>query len=461
MCSPPAFSTSTPLKMTFKKKDSNQNPDTVTLDDVNPGSHININNNILETALAAASIPDQIEMDFTPAPIPPIQLTKSKTNASFTEVSKNTETPAVISLAGLNQAVSKKPNPTPTLMSNPSTEPKLHECPFCLYKTEDVSSIKKHYKDIHKEKYKDSGDAHTRSKEDVDHPKKSKHIDDIPPKYFCPQCPYKTHKSSLIKDHAKDKHKTLFVFECDHCDYRSTERHRTRTDGHSCSKLCLRCGRWHTSSYLCSFSDDVRCLVCSKVGHVRFLHYPETIKNYNLLKTKLKNANMNIEIEKPNKESNYEFRCKHCSYSTDRAILIAMHTKDSHGQLYIYTCSKCNYPPTTKRRQFMSHICSPDIHGFHEGEKPNSYSFSQSSTVVHPPSINVPSTASSQTASNDLCLICGGHHGPQCNFTFESKCERCGKDGHVESLHTISSYEDFKIIKTLMPDLQLSFKISK
>ena len=62
-------------------------------------------------------------------------------------------------------------------------------------------------------------------------------------------------------------------------------------------------------------------------------------------------------------------------------------------------------------------------------------------------------------ASNDLCLICGGHHGPQCNFTFESKCDRCGKDGHVESLHSIGSYEDYRIIKSFMPDLQLSFNL--
>ena len=79
ICSPPAVSTSTPLKMTFKKKDPNHNPETVTLDDVSPGSQIN--NNILETALAAASIPDQIEMDFTP--IPPIQLTKSKASVNI------------------------------------------------------------------------------------------------------------------------------------------------------------------------------------------------------------------------------------------------------------------------------------------------------------------------------------------------------------------------------------------
>ena len=82
----------------------------------------------------------------------------------------------------------------------------------------------KHYKDIHKERYEEAKDP--RSKE-----KKSKPIDDIPAKYFCTQCPYKTHSSVSIKEHTKDKHKTLFVFECEKCDYKSTESHRTRLDG--------------------------------------------------------------------------------------------------------------------------------------------------------------------------------------------------------------------------------------
>ena len=160
-------------------------------------------------------------------------------------------------------------------ISIPASAAKTHECPLCLYKTEDLSSIKKHYKDIHKERYEEAKDP--RSKE-----KKSKPIDDIPAKYFCTQCPYKTHSSVSIKEHVKEKHKTLFVFECEKCDYKSTESHRTWLDGHSCSKLCLRCGKWHTSSNPCSFSDDVRCLICSKVGHVREAFKNDLQKTYGI-----------------------------------------------------------------------------------------------------------------------------------------------------------------------------------
>ena len=171
---------------------------------------------------------------------------------------------------------------------------------------------------------------------------------------------------------------------------------------------------------------------------------------------------MNIEIEKPKENGkSYEFQCKFCHYNTGRAILISLHMKDTHGQDYIFRCDKCNYPPTTRRSKFLSHVCDPDIHGYYDRDKPSN--FPKSSTVVHQSNVSIPSRASSQTvtppASNDLCLICGGHHGPQCNFTFESKCDRCGKDGHVESLHSIGSYEDYRIIKSFMPDLQLSFNL--
>ena len=111
MCSPPAFSTSTPLKMTFKKKDPNHHPETVTLDDIIPGSHNN--NNILETALAVASIPNQIEMDFSP--IPPIQLTKSKKSSSVPGPSKDSTAAASVSVPIMNQNVSENPTSQTTI----------------------------------------------------------------------------------------------------------------------------------------------------------------------------------------------------------------------------------------------------------------------------------------------------------------------------------------------------------
>jgi len=263
------------------------------------------------------------------------------------------------------------------------------ECGYCLFKTSDPKVLKQHKKDIHKQKsLKHNGSDKTNKRSTG---------------YFCNKCAFETDQSSLAKQHSFDK------------------------PGHFYSKICLRCGKRHIDKKQCNFLPDVRCLECFKEGHVKSLHHPTYIKDYEVLK-KL-TIDMGIEIKKPftsggrgDKNMNlprYSYQCETCPFKCYNQI-----------QFRLHKCGEVTYnqraPP-------------PNVSGLRV----------QSSE---------PAAAAASEAQTTLCLICGGHHGPKCHFSITDQCafKGCGESGHVETLHFPKNYSDYKTIKSFMPELLLS-----
>jgi len=291
----------------------------------------------------------------------------------------------------------------------------MYECELCTYKTSDSKLMKKHKKDIHKQR---SDRAHASDKS------KKKEA-----KYFCNKCDYKTHSRGMARQHPSLK------------------------PGHICSKICLRCGRRHTEQHPCSFSADVKCLECLRTGHVQFLHRPTCLKDYEELK-KLTNG-MGIEIRYPSslvRAGARNLKCQKCPFETIVLNDMYRHSRDVHDELFVFLCEICPFK-THNRHEFRRHKCG-DVTYNHRAPAPNVSGLQSDLGGNAPPS----SASGTPDEPTSLCLICGGHHGPRCHFSIDAQCafRGCGQNGHVETLHFPKNYNDYKIIKSWMPDLLLS-----
>jgi len=279
-------------------------------------------------------------------------------------------------------------------------EKPMVRCGYCLFETNDPKVMKQHKKDIHNKK-------RIRGK-------KSKQTKTRSTGYFCNKCTFKTDQSSLAKQHSFDKH------------------------GHICSNICLRCGKRHNEQDQCKYLPDVRCTKCLKGGHVRSLHHPTSIKDYEVLKQFA--IGMGIEIKKP---------------STSTPIGRGDKNMNSNVPRYSFQCETCPFKAYSQA-QFRQHKCGEVIYN-QRAPAPNV----SGPRVQHSEHAgNAPAAA--QGAPDEpttLCLICGGHHGPKCNFnisTIQCAFRGCGQDGHIESLHYPKNYSDYKTIKSFMPQLLLS-----
>jgi len=287
------------------------------------------------------------------------------------------------------------------------------ECELCVYKTTDSKLMKQHKKDIHKRRS---------DKDKVSEKSKKKEA-----KYFCNSCDYKTHSSSMAKHHPSLK------------------------PGHICSKICLRCGRRHTERHPCSFSPDVKCLECFKSGHVQFLHRPTSLKDYEEIK-KL-TTGWGIEIRYPSAiaRTARNVKCHTCSFETIILNDMYRHMRDVHNELYVFHCETCPYK-THKRTDFRLHKCGEVTYN-QRAPAPN-----VSGLQTQPIDQAAPTAAGAPNEQTSLCFICGMHHGPRCHSSLDAQCafRGCGQKGHVETLHYPKNYNDYKIIKSFMPDLLLS-----
>jgi len=287
------------------------------------------------------------------------------------------------------------------------------ECELCTYKTTNSKFMKHHKKDMHKRRSdKDKESEKSKKKE---------------PKYFCNRCDYKTHSSSMARNHPSLK------------------------PGHICSKICLRCGRRHTERHPCSFSPDVKCLECFKSGHVQFLHRPTSLKDYEEIK-KL-TTGWGIEIRYPSAiaRTARNVKCHTCSFETIILNDMYRHMRDVHNELYVFHCETCPYK-THKRTDFRLHKCGEVTYN-QRAPAPN-----VSGLQTQPIDQAAPTAAGAPNEQTSLCFICGMHHGPRCHSSLDAQCafRGCGQKGHVETLHYPKNYNDYKIIKSFMPDLLLS-----
>jgi len=235
--------------------------------------------------------------------------------------------------------------------------------------------MKQHKKDIHNKK--------------TIRRKKSKQTKKRSTGYFCNKCTFKTDQSSLAKQHSFDKH------------------------SHICTNICLRCGKRHNEQEQCKYLPDVRCTKCLKGGHVRSLHHPTSNKDYEVLKQFA--IGMGIEIKKPSTSTSIGRGVPNMkSIGSGRGDK----NMNSNVPRYSFQCETCPFK-AYNQAQFRQHKCGEVIYN-QRAPPPNVSGL----RVQHSEHVgNAPAAA--QGAPDEpttLCLICGGHHGPECNFNMSVQC---------------------------------------
>jgi KRAB domain-containing zinc finger protein len=194
--------------------------------------------------------------------------------------------------------------------------------------------------------------------------------------YSCSQCDYTGLKSKLLADHVQNMHikeKMLATprFNCDICDYKSSEkgtlkRHKNLRHDQGVKEQCKYCEYKSANRYSLNVHMEKHkgmtfsCDQCDYTSNGK-LHLRNHIKNMHIKKpdacpwSECEFTSKNLRQHINFKHKGINFPCEQCDYKAAGKDMLRSHIQQQHDKSTIFKCDQCEHT-TVNHGNLQKHI---------------------------------------------------------------------------------------------------------